>query len=63
MLALSLNNKGQCDVILLDFSMHEAFDRVYLPHHHLILKFKYCAWPVLKSLDSIFCTQQVICGG
>ena len=33
-LALSINNKGQTDVVLLDFS--KAFDKVL--HQHVILK-------------------------
>ena len=36
-LALNLNNKGQTDVILLDFS--KAFNKVL--HEHLILKLQY----------------------
>ena len=36
-LAFNLNNKGQTDVILLDFS--KVFDKV--PHEHLILKLQY----------------------
>ena len=36
-LAFNLNNKGQTDVMLLDFS--KAFDKV--PHEHLFLKLQY----------------------
>ena len=62
-LALTLNNKSQCDVILFDFS--KAFDRV--PHCHLFLSlnimvlgtlFYYGFNPFYLSNH----TQQVICG-
>jgi len=62
-LTISLNNKSQCDVILLDFS--KAFDRV--SHQHLMLKLNH--YGIRNSiLDWIsaflsFRTQQVVCGG
>ena len=48
-LSLNLNNKGQTDVVLLDFS--KAFDKV--SHQHLILKLQY--YGIRRStLDWIF---------
>ena len=62
-LALNLNNKGQTDVILLDFS--KAFDEV--THQHLILKIWYYGIRG-NTLDwiSLFLsnlTHHVVCGG
>ena len=62
-LAFNLNNKGQTDVILLDFS--KAFDKV--PHEHLILKLQYYGirGNTLDWISSFLSnrTQRVVCGG
>ena len=62
-LSLTINNKSQSDLILLDFS--KAFDRV--PHRHFILKLKRYGVrnSVLDWIQSFLSnrTQQVICGG
>ena len=62
--ASSLNNKGQTDAVLLDFSKL-AFDRV--PHHLLLTKLQHYGvsgnilnW-ITDFLDSR--TQRVVCGG
>ena len=61
--ASSLNNKGQTDAVLLDFS--KAFDQV--PHHLLLTKLQHYGvsgnilnW-ITDFLDSR--TQRVVCGG
>ena len=61
--ALNLNNKGQTEAILLDFS--KAFDKV--PHHLLLHKLKHygiCGkvlhWIAYFLSDR---TQRVVCGG
>ena len=62
-LATTLNNRSQCDVILLDFS--KAFDRV--SHRHLILKLEHYGIrnSVLEWISAFLShrTQQVVCGG
>ena len=62
-LAFNLNNKGQNDVILLDFS--NAFDKV--PHERLILKLQYYGirGNTLDWISSFLSnrTQRVVCGG
>ena len=62
-LAYSLNNKGQTDVILLDFS--KAFDKV--PHHLLLLKLQHYGIQgnILSWISDFLSerTQRVVCGG
>ena len=62
-LALNLNNKGQTDVVLLDFS--KAFDKV--SHQHLLMKLQYYGIRG-STLDWIYSflssrSQRVVCGG
>ena len=61
--ALSLNNQGQTDAILLDFS--KAFDKV--PHHLLLTKLQYYGirGNILRWITDFLYnrTQRVVCGG